>query len=250
MPASPELANAARAIRAVEVLGEAESDHASEADRHVGVAGKIVEDLHRVGEDPYPGIRRVRRGKAERGICNTGDAVGNQNLLREPDHEALCSGAELWKRVGSASQLRGNVPVANDRSGDELREEANVRRHVDVVPRRLGIPTPHIDQIAACLEDVEGDADRQHHLPSGHSATAEGRHEGADAIDAEVEVLEVGQRSNIENHAQKQGAAGASGCGHALRLDRAAEYVGPHSGKDHQEHEVQAPPSVEGETCR
>ena len=58
VPAPPELGEALRDVRVVEVLEEAEPEHPAEPDRHVRVAGEVEVDLERVAERAEPGERR------------------------------------------------------------------------------------------------------------------------------------------------------------------------------------------------
>ena len=55
VPAAPELGDALRHIGGVEVLGKAETQHARQADGHVGIAREVKIDLEGVGNGPDPG---------------------------------------------------------------------------------------------------------------------------------------------------------------------------------------------------
>ena len=64
MPAPPELRNGAGNIGIIEVFREREAENVPQADGHVRIAGKIEENLKRVGQRAHP---RHRRGQS-RGI--------------------------------------------------------------------------------------------------------------------------------------------------------------------------------------
>ena len=51
VPSAPELLHALGDIRPPEILRKAEAEHASQTNRHVGVAGEIEVDLQRVAAD-------------------------------------------------------------------------------------------------------------------------------------------------------------------------------------------------------
>jgi len=58
VPTAPEVGDRERAVRAVEVLGEVEPEHAGEADGHVGVSREVEVELDRVGQHTDPGHAR------------------------------------------------------------------------------------------------------------------------------------------------------------------------------------------------
>ena len=65
VPAMPEIGDAEGQIRAAEIHREMEAEQHRHADGHVGVAGKIEEDLQREGDHAAPG-RRARRDAPRR----------------------------------------------------------------------------------------------------------------------------------------------------------------------------------------
>ncbi len=98
----------------------------------------------------------------------------------------------------AGGELRGDVAVAHDGAGHELRKEGDVGGDVEVALRRLRITAIDIDEVARRLEDVEGDPDGKNHLPRSDLLPAEHDEEGAQAVDAEVEVLEVGEGADVQ----------------------------------------------------
>ena len=54
VPAPPQLDDAARSQRRVEVQRQQDAEHARDADRHIRIAGEIEIDLERVGERAAP----------------------------------------------------------------------------------------------------------------------------------------------------------------------------------------------------
>jgi len=75
VPAPPEIADAAADIRKVEIFREAEPQHLSQPDRHIGVAGKIAINLHGVAI----GCHKIfKTSIAQRVIENTIDKVYRQ----------------------------------------------------------------------------------------------------------------------------------------------------------------------------
>ena len=74
----------------VEVFGEAEAEDPPESDRHVGITGKIEENLERVANKPGPRHRLRDRGEVERkgGVRDGAERVGEKDLLRQTPAEA------------------------------------------------------------------------------------------------------------------------------------------------------------------
>ena len=82
------------------------------------------------------------RGHGEDPVGRQRDGVRDQHLLAEADDEAADAGREVVERDATAGELVGDVAVADDRSGNQLREEQQVERGVDRAllrrPRRAG----------------------------------------------------------------------------------------------------------------
>jgi len=66
--------------------------------------------------------------------------------------------------VCAVLKLPGDVRIADDRPGDQLREHRNVRRKIDIIPLRRNIATIDVNDIADDLKRVEADADGQRDL--------------------------------------------------------------------------------------
>ncbi len=91
----------------------------------------------------------------------------------------------------------GDIPVLDDRAGDELGEHDHIGTEIDDVVLGLHIPAVDIDGVGESLEGIEADAQRQHaDALNGCKAGAE---DGVDAAEHEVCILEV------EEHPQTAG---------------------------------------------
>ena len=94
-------------------------------------------------------------------IGDGADRIGDQELLRQPDRETHDAGLEIGERRGPLRQLRGDRPVAHDRTGDELREIDDVERERNGRALRRRDAAIDVDQIGNDVEREERDADRQ-----------------------------------------------------------------------------------------
>ncbi len=166
MPAAPELLDALRGIGTIEVLREADAEQQRQADRHIGVAREVAVDLGGVAVDrqEHVGTGVLLRHR-EDGVDEIArKEVGDGQLLEEPEadqHDARPDRdlAAIPRRLHLRQELRG----AHDRSGDEVREEAEVEREVQ---QRAGLhlAAPHVDHVRDRLEGVEAHACRQREL--------------------------------------------------------------------------------------
>ena len=243
VPAAPELGDRRADVRVVEVLGEPEPDHQGQADRHVGVAGEVEEQLERVGDRAQPGVPHRRVRQRERRVDERRDRVGDQHLLAEARHEPADSAAELLLGVGAVPELLGDHVVADDRAGDELGEQRDERREVDEVPGRAAGPPVDVDQVRHRLEDEERQADRQDDPRPGERLQPHRAEQRVEAVDPEVGVLEVAQRAEVADHPRPQPAPLADRRDRRFHPVRAQ--VAARGDPDQQPQEVGPPPAVE-----
>ena len=134
VPAAPELLHRVGDVGPAEVLREAEAEHPAEADRHVGVAGEVEVDLQRVADD-----RRARRAPASARATGSAEDAGrpgrrrrwrSSTFLPRPMTKRRTPYGEVVERHDAARELIGDVAVADDRSGDQLRKEQQIERRV------------------------------------------------------------------------------------------------------------------------
>src|SRR5437764_12162938 len=89
--------------------------------------------------------------------------VGDADFLDQADREqekARGDMERLWLFVLGRSELRHHLAVVQDRTGDEMREEAHEERIVEKA-WFLRPSAVHVDQIGDLREGEEADAERQ-----------------------------------------------------------------------------------------
>ena len=162
-------------VRPAEVLRKAEAEHPAEPDRHVGVAGEVEVDLQRVADDAEPrvGGRQLARAACAK-MLSAGPAtmLAISTFLPRPMTKRRTPYGEVVERHDPARELVGDVAVADDRSGDELRKEQQVQRRVHRALLRGRVAPVDVDDVRDGVEREERDADRQQHARHGESAGA------------------------------------------------------------------------------
>ena len=132
VPAPPELGDVGGQVRHVEILGQLVAEQVGRADRHVGVAGEVAVDLHRVGEHAHPdGRGAIQRRVGEDRVGEQGHVVGDGQLLEQAHQEELHAEVDAGPvPVLAAANLRQEVLGADDRPGHEVREEQDEEQEV------------------------------------------------------------------------------------------------------------------------
>ena len=107
VPATPEVLQAERAVRLVEVLREAEAEQQRAADCDVGVAAEVHEDLDGVGVRRNEQLDRAMRfGIGVHGIDDrAGEIAGDHDLLEQPEDDQRRRFAE-WDRARTSGGRR------------------------------------------------------------------------------------------------------------------------------------------------
>ena len=126
VPAPPEVLQRDGGVRRVEVLRELEAEQQRDADRDVRVAAEVGEDLDRVAVDADQHLERrvpVRRGEDVVDDVRR-EVVRDHDLQEEPadDQEERARDVDP-PRVARRLELRQQLARADDRAGDEMREE-------------------------------------------------------------------------------------------------------------------------------
>ena len=219
VPPAPELLDAVGDVRPAEIFREAEAEHPSEADRHVGVAGEIEIDLQRVADNAEPGVggRELRQRHGEDLVRRACDDVGDQHLLREADDEAPNAAGEVVDRDDPPRELIRDVAVADDRPRDQLRKQQQVQRRMHRALLRRRIAAVDVHDVGDRMEREERDADRQEHAWHVDARAAEDAEQRVDVLDEEVRVLEDAQHGQVDGDREHQPAPG---CLPALRRIR------------------------------
>src|SRR5262249_57545113 len=122
-----------------EVRTQVEGGEGGETDGHGGIPADVEVDLERIPEQRKPGMHQVeRRRRGEHRIDEVAEPIGDQHLLREPDaeEEGALLPARGDARLRDTRELRDELVVTRERTGDEMREEAHEGRAADAVPLR------------------------------------------------------------------------------------------------------------------
>ena len=208
MPPPPVFGNAAGKIRVVEIFQEFKAQHPSQADGHIGVAGKIKVDLKGKGNSAQPGGQRGQAFPRQggHGIPQQAHLVGQQHLFAQPHRKAVDAAGKKPGAFLPADQLPLHCFVLHNRPGDQLREQRDIGAEGNGVFLRCHRPAVNIDDVAERLEGVKADADGQCQFQQGQVAAGQGVH----ALHQQVGVLKDAQRPDIPRDAENKDRLGPS----------------------------------------
>ena len=247
----------------VEILREHETQHQSEADRHVGVAAEIEVNLERIGDHAVPRIEKSRRGGVEDRVRDLAARIGQQDLFRQAEAEERDAAREAGQRVLALLQLRGDVGEAEDRAGDELREHRDEASKIDEVADRARLAPVHIDGVAHRVKRVEANTERKDDLEreiESKVGQSERGHQRRPAFGGEIEILKEAEQAQVrgdrhyESDLLRPRAPAAGGqqwhrlpprLSTELVRDKQAADVVKRRGEQHQHDEQRINPTVE-----
>ncbi len=206
MPAPPELLQAGRDIRVIEILRKAEAEQQRDTDGNVGIAGEIEIDLESETIDRQQYRCGIAAGHVVPDRVGGGrERIREHHLLHEAEHDQRDRVRDLLPRqalgmVEFVEELAG----AHDRAGHQLREERDEQSVVEQAAARLEFAAVHVDGVAHALECVERDADRQQHIDGAEvQRTAGCCRDVVGAGDHEIRVLEEGKHAQVADHADR-----------------------------------------------
>ena len=201
VPATPEVLEGHRGIGRVEVLRKLEAEQQRDADRDVRVAAEVGKDLDRVAvhRDEHLERRMAVRG-GEHLVDDVRCEVIRDHDLQEETAEDQEERARVLDppRIARRLELRQELTRANDRAGDEMREErledreAHERRRHELAP--VGV-----DHVRDRHEREERDPDRQRDMRDPRSPDCV-----VDRREEEVRVLEVAEQAEVERDGERE----------------------------------------------
>ena len=197
MPAPPEVRHGAGKIRIVEILREREAEHPPEADGHVAVARKVKINLQQITHGPEP---RTEHRCVPGGGHQLAQHIGKQDLFAQTDGKAPRACTDVLEAEAPRVQLGLDIGIADDRPGDELREQADERGERREVPLRPDVPAVDVDGVAHGLERIKADAKRQAHACQRQGKAEQAVHRRQE----EVGVFEKAEQPEIQKDGDRQ----------------------------------------------
>lgn len=242
MPAPPEIRDRARDVGVIEVLKEIKAEHFAKTDRHVRIAAEVKIDLEGIAQDAQPGGQNTALAERKGVDCleDLSAAVGQQYFLGQAAHEADHALVEFVDALFPVLQHIGNIPVTDDRTGDQLRKHGDIGTEIDDGSLRIGIVTVQIDRIGHRLEGIETDADRQTQLQRLQKGDAD----GVEIADEEIIVFEEAQQQKIQNDADCQILSGCRSVTVAVLADHPSEDPVEQDREDHDENIDRLAPAI------
>ena len=140
-----------------------EAEKPTQPDRHVGIAGEVEVDLQRVAQHAQPCMTAAefgdRQGKDR--VGDGSDAVRDDDLLAEPEAKPVGPVEQGYFVDAAIAKFRSDLPVADDRAGDKLREQRVVDSEFSIACRGRDVPLVNVHQVGNGLEREEGNPYRQ-----------------------------------------------------------------------------------------
>ena len=151
MPTTPKLRNGCGNVRIVKVLGKLETHHAAQADGHVRITSKVEIDLEGEGEDGYPstggvdgryfvgdvgqlgGGQHVVVGRPQDLVDLETYDISDEYFFAQTNDETVEAMQSIRIKRLAVADLVGDVAVAHDGTGNQLREHYDVE-HVVAQP--------------------------------------------------------------------------------------------------------------------
>ena len=206
MPPLPEHAHRVGDEGIPEVLGQLEAEHPPQADGHVGIAGKIIVEVHQVSEYREPADRGGKFvGRCvEQAVHRAADGVRDDHLFPQADDEAARALDEIIGGDVPIAHVLRHVRVALDGPLEHLGEEReeNAQRH-RVLLRPVCIPV-YVHDVGYHGEGIERDADGKMQLRDAEGGAAEEPDRGVNVPDYERRVFEKYQGKKVEYDRQGQ----------------------------------------------
>ena len=139
----------------IEVFRQREAEHAAQADRHVGIPGKIEIELEGEREHTHPG---GERGGVP-GVLHTADEkgkrVGKEDLLEQALAETGKAGGEAFQRLAAVGDLGPDIAVARNGAGGHMREKREIGGKPKQIPLRLRLLFVNIHRIGNALKRIK-----------------------------------------------------------------------------------------------
>ena len=239
MPPPPEFRRVFRHQRVVEVFEEAEAEHPTEADRHVGVAREVEIELEGEEHGSGPAGEQGDVREAVEGVDDRRAGVGDQGFLGKSLGEAEKAVVELGRRNRAGVQLSLDVLVAHDGSRDQLGEEGNVEQETEEGLLHVGVLPVHVDHVGHGLEGEKADAD-------GHGYRDDGDRDAEHRVHRlrqKAEVFIKSQHPEVRNDGEGQPELPPRL--HPGGADQPSEKVVRRHKTDHQENAHRFSPRIE-----
>lgn len=199
VPPAPKITHIRSKIRSAEVLGDAESHHAPDANRHFRIAAEIGVDLERIKyrrEDNRHTTVMVIIVENRVGVRR--NLVGNAHFQEHSPQHALA--AIQHHRVAPRSrrfQLGQEVIRLVNRSRHNRRKECYIGCKINKIPLGMDVVLVNLDHIGNQLKREEADANGNNQFKSApiRFQPEQGK-QFRELLDEKVQVFEVEQQAD------------------------------------------------------
>ena len=240
MPAAPELSNALRNKRIIEILPEIKAEYFSEPDCHIAVAGKIKIHMKCICCSVKPEKQHRFVIGLPKYAAQLAKQIGNQDFFSKSQKKAAHPQRRLLRRVSALLQLRSDIRITDNGACNQLRKKSDIRRQINEVLLRANRSSVNIHSVAEDLKGIEADSDGKRHAQQRHSQACH----CIEIADKEIRVFEISQHGKAEGDGkhekdpcQTQSAA--------KTFDQKTGQIGHDNGKQHPEDINRLSPAIE-----
>ena len=157
MPLSPEILNAYRTVRIIEVFLKVKAEHFAKTDCHIGITRKIVIDLEKICQSTEPSRYngKIIVTCIENNVRCLSHCVCNENFLCKSADKTAHTICNLFGSLLSVNNLFADVPVFNNRTCNKLWEKCYVKKNIEVIflcINRFAVNINYIGQSLKCKE--------------------------------------------------------------------------------------------------
>ena len=247
MPALPEVRNANRAVRAVEVAREMEPEHKSKTNRHIRIRREVKVNLEHVGKRAPPAVDDARSIGCKNAVCDDAHLVCKEDLFGKAKAEEQNTAHKVFERMRAGFKFFGNRIVTHNRARHKLREKRHITCESRKVLDRRCRTTPHVNRVTHRLERVERDAHRQKNRHNRKRFTAEHSRKIVHDPHAEHVILEEPERTEVHRNCSPERKIPLElAC--VRRRDKPPRHVHHQRTAEHEEHEPRFKPAVKDVT--
>ena len=247
MPALPEVRNADRAIRAVEVAREMEPEHKAKTNRHIRIRREVKVNLEHVGKRAPPTIDDARSISRKNAVCDNAHLVCKEDFFGKAKAEKQDAAHKIFERMRAGFKFFGNRIVTHNRACHKLREKRHVACECRKVLDRRSRTAINVNRVTHGLERVERNAHRQKNRHNRERLTAEHGRKIVHDSHAEHVILEEPERPEIHRNRSPQGNLPLQrAC--IRRRDEPPSHVHDKRTAEHEEHEPRFEPAVKNVT--
>ena len=243
VPALPEVRNANRAVRAVEVAREMEPEHKAKTNRHIRIGREVKVNLEHVGKRAPPAVDDARSIGRKNAVSDNAHLICKEDFFGKTKAEEQNTAHKVFERMRAGFKFFGYRIVTHNRARHKLREKCHVACECRKILDRRCRTAPHVNRVTHGLERVERNTHRQKDRHNRERFTAEHGRKIVHDSHAEHVILEESKCTEVyRNRRTERKISLELAC--VRRRDEPPRHVHHERTAEHKEHEPWFEPAV------